>query len=194
MDECAICLEQLDINHVCLECNHSFHKECIDRWVHSNGNDTCPLCRMSISVHLEESFNRVAMVKFCRQQEFIKKITMFQGCVGGGLYFILSQNMWCIIPVLFTIYGYVGAHQLDVNKLNCYLIFIGSSILIRLTDIVDMYVQEPYDVNKISTFVPIQSVFVAFDGIIFYTVSNVISKIKKYKSQILNYIGFVSPS
>jgi hypothetical protein len=51
--ECTICRCNLNANSLCNEslgrsivvigqCNHSFHKSCIDPWV--NKNNHCPLC------------------------------------------------------------------------------------------------------------------------------------------------------
>ena len=47
--ECSICLEQIekkDEIKKLLNCNHYFHKSCIDTW--SRTNNTCPLCRKNI--------------------------------------------------------------------------------------------------------------------------------------------------
>ena len=42
---CSICLNNYKINEYTrtLKCNHTFHKECIDKWAVKNR--TCPLCR-----------------------------------------------------------------------------------------------------------------------------------------------------
>ena len=44
---CTICLEKItdNDNHI-LECNHSFHSICINRWLSANTN--CPVCRRYI--------------------------------------------------------------------------------------------------------------------------------------------------
>lgn len=50
-DTCAVCLNQLrmeDEVRELMNCDHVFHRECIDRWLdhdHDNHNPTCPLCR-----------------------------------------------------------------------------------------------------------------------------------------------------
>ncbi|RWV77851.1 hypothetical protein GW17_00061267 [Ensete ventricosum] len=44
---CVICLGELEATHKVRElgnCGHSFHLECMDRWV-DVGQTTCPLCR-----------------------------------------------------------------------------------------------------------------------------------------------------
>lgn len=53
-NECSICLENLDLsalasnlnNIYTLDCNHSFHKNCITKWLETKL--TCPLCRAPI--------------------------------------------------------------------------------------------------------------------------------------------------
>jgi hypothetical protein len=44
---CSICLSNLKDNIKTLECNHTFHIDCIDIWY--NNNNTCPLCRKIIN-------------------------------------------------------------------------------------------------------------------------------------------------
>lgn len=46
--ECVICLETFKKNEKVaqLECEHTFHKDCIKTWL--NLNNTCPTCRLYI--------------------------------------------------------------------------------------------------------------------------------------------------
>jgi len=48
---CSICIEHIVDERVNVKtnCGHTFHKECIDRWVSYN-NDICPNCRKNIIV------------------------------------------------------------------------------------------------------------------------------------------------
>ncbi len=48
LDECSICLENYDKNDkiMNLKCRHSFHQECIKKWL--KDNNTCPQCRENI--------------------------------------------------------------------------------------------------------------------------------------------------
>ena len=50
--ECAICLDdEIPQNSIArTQCNHYFHKDCINDWVET-GNNTCPICRSRIRVH-----------------------------------------------------------------------------------------------------------------------------------------------
>ena len=45
---CSICLDDITNNNITIlkECNHTFHKECIDKWKHHN---TCPYCRKELT-------------------------------------------------------------------------------------------------------------------------------------------------
>ncbi|GLJ38377.1 hypothetical protein SUGI_0781480 [Cryptomeria japonica] len=66
--ECAVCLSEFEENEklrVLPSCNHGFHTECIDMWLHSH--TSCPLCRTTVqpimtsnglkSVNGEEEFH-----------------------------------------------------------------------------------------------------------------------------------------
>lgn len=44
--ECVICLSNLHSEYKLLSCGHSFHKDCINRWLDSN--TSCPVCRKQI--------------------------------------------------------------------------------------------------------------------------------------------------
>ena len=48
LDECSICLEKYNVKEkiLQLECNHAFHKKCIQTWL--NKNNSCPQCRENI--------------------------------------------------------------------------------------------------------------------------------------------------
>ncbi|CAK5052531.1 unnamed protein product [Meloidogyne enterolobii] len=46
--KCTICLSTLRSDNVYTlkNCNHTFHHECVTRWI-SEGSKTCPTCRVS---------------------------------------------------------------------------------------------------------------------------------------------------
>ena len=49
VEDCSICLEILgdDLEEIYgLNCQHTFHRDCITRWLHTNPN--CPLCRQPV--------------------------------------------------------------------------------------------------------------------------------------------------
>ena len=48
-EQCAICLEEYKIGLYkrTLNCNHTFHKKCIDKWI--GEKLSCPICRNSVS-------------------------------------------------------------------------------------------------------------------------------------------------
>jgi len=49
LHECPICLEEINTGEYekKLNCNHCFHKKCIDRWFNKE-NDCCPMCRLKV--------------------------------------------------------------------------------------------------------------------------------------------------
>ena len=45
--DCSICFDKIsDEEHSVLKCDHTFHKECIDKWFEKSHR--CPLCRNSL--------------------------------------------------------------------------------------------------------------------------------------------------
>ncbi|MCD7453081.1 hypothetical protein HAX54_019513 [Datura stramonium] len=52
--DCAVCLENFKVGEKCRllpMCNHSFHAQCIDSWLHKTA--ACPICRASAKSPLE---------------------------------------------------------------------------------------------------------------------------------------------
>ncbi len=43
MSQCVICLENINGNKKTLQCGHTFHTKCIQKWLKKN--KTCPICR-----------------------------------------------------------------------------------------------------------------------------------------------------
>jgi hypothetical protein len=50
LPSCSICLTDISNNTKILDCNHKFHKHCIDRWLLRK--DTCPICRSIVRATL----------------------------------------------------------------------------------------------------------------------------------------------
>ena len=48
--ECPICLEEFskNVGYRKLDCDHVFHKKCIDKWLYQDKKLRCPLCRVNI--------------------------------------------------------------------------------------------------------------------------------------------------
>ena len=51
-EECAICITDNNSNSISLNCNHTYHSECINPWVQQckiqENIPTCPLCKANI--------------------------------------------------------------------------------------------------------------------------------------------------
>lgn len=45
---CAICLSQISKNYYQTNCDHKFHKKCLDNLVKFNNDYSCPICRNEI--------------------------------------------------------------------------------------------------------------------------------------------------
>ncbi|XP_019190516.1 PREDICTED: probable E3 ubiquitin-protein ligase RHA1A [Ipomoea nil] len=61
LESCVVCLgeyESGDEVRWLRNCNHVFHRRCLDRWI-DNGRNTCPLCRASlVPRELQEEFDK----------------------------------------------------------------------------------------------------------------------------------------
>ena len=57
-NNCCICLDQYNTNTYkrTLDCNHHFHKKCIDKWFRSCTDDdiSCPMCRTKYELKLDK--------------------------------------------------------------------------------------------------------------------------------------------
>lgn len=51
-DKCTICLERHDSSSIVLECEHKFHKKCIEKWASERHRSfrtiICPLCKNTL--------------------------------------------------------------------------------------------------------------------------------------------------
>lgn len=59
-EKCSICWESInDSTKKTLVCNHSFHRNCVNRWLETNSS--CPLCRREIlnTTHIHRIRNRI---------------------------------------------------------------------------------------------------------------------------------------
>ncbi|KAL5555921.1 hypothetical protein UlMin_038670 [Ulmus minor] len=60
--ECRVCLSEFEEGDKVrnLKCNHTFHKECLDKWLQQYCSATCPLCRSKVLPdEIVASYNRM---------------------------------------------------------------------------------------------------------------------------------------
>jgi len=62
--DCLICMDEIKSDIKFLPCAHSFHTQCINRWIHEN--PICPECRIPINITTPEQLN---MYNFRRNSE-----------------------------------------------------------------------------------------------------------------------------
>lgn len=44
-ERCGICYSEFNDDYYTLQCNHVFHKTCIESWMHTGNGTSCPFCR-----------------------------------------------------------------------------------------------------------------------------------------------------
>jgi len=94
--DCSICLEKLNKNKVYLNCNHYFHKDCINKW--KTRNNTCPICRTRI-IQIKETLTI---------RKIIRLILVF-------IIFIIIANL--VLNILKQIIKIIIAIILNIVKL-----------------------------------------------------------------------------
>ena len=84
--QCSICLENVnDFDKKSLNCEHSFHRTCINTWLREQNN--CPLCRKSQSTREEE-------VRTSREDPFMTALNQLSSATShrNALYNSLRQR------------------------------------------------------------------------------------------------------
>ncbi|KAJ4836792.1 hypothetical protein Tsubulata_029978 [Turnera subulata] len=74
--ECVICLtpfEDNDVGRSLTKCDHSFHVECIDMWLHSHSN--CPICRAPALAENEAASDAKSMEVSSRESTEVDSTT-----------------------------------------------------------------------------------------------------------------------
>jgi hypothetical protein len=67
MNRCLICLQEINNNKKTLECQHIFHKKCIEKWFYDKNprwdeydcyrKNSCPICRKKQEVCFYEEYS-----------------------------------------------------------------------------------------------------------------------------------------
>ena len=90
-DKCTICLEIItnETQNITLECDHIFHKKCLDKLVNKN----CPLCRESFGLNIAAPIPH-------RRPSVVYYIALFWVSVFAlamGLFLIVNLNELIIL-------------------------------------------------------------------------------------------------
>tara|TARA_Y100000389_G_scaffold27418_1_gene23520 strand:- start:2230 stop:2877 length:648 start_codon:yes stop_codon:yes gene_type:complete len=153
---CSICLDEItETSQIStLECNHPFHKECIEEWIKVSKNKentqelwSCPLCRMdfvnSDTLHIteetiEDGIRTFTLIKFKSDRFFIQIFTFSD--IIFSLYLIsYSYNIIYVFNAFCSMYGFIGAKKLHVGYLHSYSIFCIISLILKLINITFIY-------------------------------------------------------
>ena len=141
---CSICLDKITKcgNNIILnECNHTFHKKCLDKWLIQNNN--CPNCRVVLSIpkkceFLNKKCNRFSYLK-CKNYNFCYNINILNFFNDNICKNILSLFLSIILSIflLFTILIFIPIYvgiliillinifiDINVKTMNLYVIYI----------------------------------------------------------------------
>lgn len=194
-DECAICLEALspsdsDLKKIkTLNCNHTFHEECIQQWGEmSNNTAPCPLCRTVFTADdnknetLVEEFTQIT---FKNERTFVLWLSGFD-CIFSSINLILNNAVivpQLMFPLINNSIGFYGALKLKPCYLYTYLI---SWILQFLGMVLNF--QENYHTSN-TYFVLLVTIIILFDVYVVVTIATLVRKIRIYKKRLQTRIN-----
>lgn len=96
-NECSICLNNNEKEKYTTQCNHTFHKDCLDEWL--TYSTTCPQCRTTIYEH-KKTYCLYLVNNF---KYFLKYLCLF--------------NIFLLLIILFRIFRdiYKNKNNVQVN-------------------------------------------------------------------------------
>ena len=178
-EQCVICLENMDDKKrlLLLDCEHTFHKECIDDWL--NNSETCPTCRQNVNTDMNLALNRymykLHLVQYISIADILTSGVSMLVDIHGILFFTAA------------VWGFFGAFKLNIPCLIIYSIsristlsFIGYKLGMYIKD----DIKRMYDVIVIMY--GIVCIFYIYIIYIIYILSR---DMHKYKEKVLLLIN-----
>lgn len=83
-EECAVCLSALEDGEMARElpnCKHTFHVECIDRWLSSHS--TCPICRTEAEPRVQQELPPQPPIGAAPTAPPLERTTSMSSCTEG---------------------------------------------------------------------------------------------------------------
>lgn len=89
-DNCPICLDPMAVvnENYKLNCNHTFHKECLQRWLETK--NICPMCRTNVEPDLRYVDDKILSEAKRLHIENMRRYAMF---IGRGLEFLAPNSL-----------------------------------------------------------------------------------------------------
>ena len=188
--ECIICLENINstTTNLTLNCQHTFHKDCIDKWFQINTDNSCPICRVKPNnetieeVHSENNINILNNINFYNERLAILCLTT-TNIIVDSIFILLYDNVINLyISFFINWFGFIGAYNLKTLYLNLYLYSWVINFFIVLIDLItnfNMYLK--YSIYLIFSFI-IKELFAMYICII---IDDLVRKINTYNNRYL---------
>jgi len=179
-DKCVICLDNInlkdDVNILTLECSHTYHKECIDKWL--NRAQTCPICREKVEP--ENTIRDLAIHRYIHNLKLVQLVALTDIVTSSATIMMTNGGM---IDFVCALWGYWGSYKLNIN----YLILYGISRICTVGIIVyNTVIYVKNDIQRLYNIMIfmycVMSVFYLYVGYIIMILSR---DMYKYKEEVL---------
>lgn len=109
--QCSICLESINARDriVNLQCEHTFHLSCIERWCESH--NSCPLCRASIDEEIQQNQNQNQR----RQRILVNNISIVQ--IVFHINGVSFTTYWNSCDTMIDVFRYLSQMHNRYNRM-----------------------------------------------------------------------------
>ena len=116
---CSICLDDKDLNELCItNCNHNFCESCLITWF-NRGNNSCPICRVNIhKFNLDEKETRLIVI---RNEQNIRNVRINNIPVSEVIENLTNYNLKLRLFCYFLVIGGITLLDLYMNLRFNYL-------------------------------------------------------------------------
>jgi len=191
--ECIICLENINstTTNLTLNCQHTFHQNCIDKWFQTTTDSSCPICRTKIITNQpniettsENNITILNNINFHNERETILFLSSANILIDSIFLLSLSYDVIITSHTSFLInwIGFFGAYNLNTLYLKVYLFSWIINFLITLIEVsINFETYLNYSIYLIASFV-FRELFTIYVCII---ISDLVQKINTYNNRYL---------
>ena len=180
---CAICLDPMSDNLKTLQCNHTFHSSCINKWF--TYTNTCPNCRIMINNENQENtqvvYYNMIRVNFKYERLtmiYISLINIFTDILHISIFFINQSliNFFLPISLFIDLLGLYGSYKSILNLINFYLYYYIFTVTLQL-----ILFYRNFNNIYLDDFFYINTIYIIYELYFIYIMRKYINKLVRYR-------------